>query len=329
MMAFDKILIRDFLEFAKDRLDIDEPIVSILDNYIRNYSEGKFKKAILLMKKGIENGKSFSDVLFFAKFINRIEKVIVDNAGKDISKALANILEANEMGEGATGAYTSAGITLFMMGFIFFIIGVFPGPIINMIVGMSPNATPEMLPFYLRDPMILVLAGGGPIAILFGTIAYYKMMKPENPYFIYKVSKLDELEDGLLLLSLIKSLVDAGYTLQHAFGQLGDVTTNKLHKRMFKNIHKSYDSGASRIVPNFKHSGFTTVVYERLDLIEKGGDVDVNLEKAIITLRKAREREVKRIQGSLPAFMSFMAYLIMGTFSIHLVAKQMDAMFGL
>ena len=328
-MAFDKLLIRDFLEFSKDRLDIEEPIISILENYIRNYSEGKFRKTILVMKKGIENGKSFSDVLYAAKFINKIEKVVLDNAGKDIAKAIVNILDATEMGEGATGAYWNSGITLFMMGFIFFIIGVFPGPIINMIVGMSPNATPEMLPFYLQDPMVLVMAGGIPILLMFGVIGYYKMMKPTNPFYIYKVSKLDELEDGAMLMSLLKSLVDAGYTLQNAFGQLGDVTTNQLHKRMFKNIYKSYSSGASRIVPNFKHSGFTTVVYERLDLIEKGGDVDVNLEKAIITIRKARDRQVKKLQGALPPFMSFMAYLIMGTFSIHLVAKQMDAMFGL
>ena len=328
-MAFDKVLVRDFLEFAKDRLDIEEPIISILDNYIRNYSKDKFRKAILLMKKGIEHGKSFSDVLYQAKFINRIEKVILDNAGKDIAKALDNILDTNETGEGASGAYWSAGITYFMMSFIFFIIGVFPGPITNMIVGMSPNATPEMLPFYLRDPMVLVMTGGIPILLLVGVITYYKVMKPENPYYIYKISKLDELEDGAMLMSLIKSLVDAGYTLQHAFEQLGEVTTNKLHKRMFKNIHKSYNSGASKIVPNFKHSGFTTIVYERLDLIEKGGDVDVNLEKAIITIRKARDRQVKKVQDSLPSFMSFMAYLIMGTFSIHLVAKQMDAMFGL
>jgi type II secretory pathway component PulF len=329
----EKEEILEFLEFLKDRLEIKEPIGSILDNYINNYATKKAKPVIKRIRYGAEMGEELATLLKKEKLISDIQRFALENSGNDPVKALNAIIDSYGQRENVTGAYIKASITFVAMFGVFLMIGLYPDLISQMITasaaGSSPEEAKKFLPFYLAEPIYLILAGGIPIALLIIVVIYYYFAKRSDPSLIYKVSKVDEYDDGLTILKTIKGLYESGIELPEIFYILSKQLPQRSFKKMCNEIYKGYEYGEPKMAFWFRKHGFGISVYERLDLIEKGGKVQENLDKAVNLLGKKHLRSVEKTRVQLPAIVSVLGYTVVGVFAIHVTAKQLDAMFGL
>ena len=324
--------IRFFLEYVRDRVDpkINQSVLSIVENYMQDYAKGQIKKDMRYFRDGLLAGKDFGELLHNKKYINNIHKLIVDNAGSNLAKALDNILETMQESNRATKIYLSTTFMLFASFGTLLFMGLYPKPMKTMITAMSMAKDPSIfLPFYLKEPMWLIVTGLTPMVIIALMFVYYKLYKNKNPKLIYKVSELDQYEDAIIIISILKALVDVGLTLQDAFLKLYETSKNPYHKKMFKAIYLSYEEGKNGLVSNFKRFGFNPIVYERFDLIEKGGEVEGNLEKALELVIRARDRKLDLLEKVLPSTARNFSMILLGLLTTHLFALQFDATMGL
>lgn len=291
------------------------------------------KKAITRILKGLDSGKKLGPLLRKERFISSIQESVIEHS----NSFLQAFRQINEMNEEKKGLRRPIIMAIFWWSMVplTFLPMAYNMELFKSLIGamssLKTNGDPvpsSAYPFFMQDNSYFLVIGWVSIFIPLVVILYLAVMYFFSPKITYKLWPWRETEDGLTIMTAIKNLYEAGMPLQQIIRKMRDETSHRPHKQMFGRIYRGFERGELNLSSEFKRTGFGFEVYDRLSVIEAGGDTMRSLRETVNILKERRKSLLTTLSSALPLAANISAWAIIGMLGVLLTTALMNSYTG-
>jgi len=306
-----------------------------LDGIADQSEHAGFKKVILGLKTDVESGKQFSEAiarhpkLFGPLYVNMVRASEVSGSfGKMLDRIAANIAQQIETKKMVVGAMIypgvigamATGVTVFLLTFVLpKFAGVFEG---------KEDALPWSTTFlmglsaFLVDQWMLVVG----ICVAFA-IGFFVFLKTEVGALWWDQMKLQvpivrSMFRALYIsrsLQTMGELINAGVPMLDTIAITGDISGNRLYKRMWRGVYGSVKEGKKIAHPLNKTKLLPKAVVQMVAAGEESGKLGETLDEISDYYQKQLKDRIKAVTSMIEPIMIIVMGSIVGFIAMAII----------